>query len=55
MLFFTTIIGIPFVISAKKLSLNKILTQITGVISTVFGIYYMYHLGVTEGLFKLWI
>ena len=55
MLFFTTIIGIPFVFSAKKLSLNKTLTQITGVISTVFGIYYMYNLGVTEGLFKLWI
>ncbi|WP_028391926.1 HoxN/HupN/NixA family nickel/cobalt transporter [Bacillus cihuensis] len=55
MLFFTTIIGIPFVFSATKLSLNKIFTQITGVVSTVFGIYYMYNLGVTEGLFKLWI
>lgn len=55
MLFFTTLIGIPFVFSAKKLSLNKTLTQVTGVISTVFGIYYMYNLGVTEGLFKLWI
>lgn len=55
MLFFTTLIGIPFVFSAKKLSLNKNLTQVTGVISTVFGIYYMYNLGVTEGLFKLWI
>ncbi|OAH52798.1 urease accessory protein UreH [Domibacillus aminovorans] len=55
MLFFTTIIGIPFVFSAKKRSLNKTLTQITGVVSTVFGIYYMYNLGVIEGLFKLWI
>lgn len=55
MLFFTTIIGIPFVYSAKKLKLNKTLTQVTGVISTVFGIYYMYNLGITEGLFKLWI
>jgi sulfite exporter TauE/SafE len=55
MLFFTTIIGIPFVFSAKKLNLNKKLTQLTGVISTVFGIYYMYNLGVTEGLFKLWV
>lgn len=55
MLFFTTLIGIPFVFSAKKFSLNKTLTQVTGVISTVFGIYYMYNLGVTEGLFKLWI
>ncbi|WP_018393234.1 sulfite exporter TauE/SafE family protein [Bacillus sp. 37MA] len=55
MLFFTTIIGIPFVFSAKKISLNKTLTQITGVVSTVFGLYYMYNLGVIEGLFKLWI
>lgn len=55
MLFFTTIIGIPFVFSSKKLTLNKKLTQITGVISIVFGVYYMYNLGVTEGLFKLWI
>jgi sulfite exporter TauE/SafE len=55
MLFFTTIIGIPFVFSVKKKSLNKTFTQLTGVISTVFGIYYMYNLGITEGLFKLWI
>ncbi|SDM64815.1 sulfite exporter TauE/SafE family protein [Bacillus sp. OK048] len=55
MLFFTTIIGIPFVFSAQKLRLNKTLTQVTGVISVGFGIYYMYNLGITEGLFKLWI
>lgn len=55
MLFFTTVIGIPFVFSAKKISLNRTLTQITGVVSTVFGIYYMYNLGITEGLFKLWV
>lgn len=55
MLFFTTIIGLPFVFSAKKFSLNKGLTQITGAISVVFGVYYMYNLGVTEGLFRLWI
>jgi len=55
MLFFTTIIGIPFVLSAKKQMINKKLTQFTGIISTVFGIYYMYTLGITEGLFKLWI
>nr|WP_263324055.1 sulfite exporter TauE/SafE family protein [Neobacillus sp. Marseille-Q6967] len=55
MLFFTTLIGIPFVLSSKKLSLNKFLTQVTGGISTVFGIYYMYNLGISEGLFKLWM
>jgi sulfite exporter TauE/SafE len=55
MLFFTTILGISFIFSAKRLRLNKTLTQITGVVSTVFGIYYMYNLGVAEGLFKLWL
>lgn len=55
MLFFTTILGIPFVLSAKKVKINKTLIQITGGISTAFGIYYMYNLGVSEGLFKLWI
>jgi len=55
MLLFTTLIGIPFVLSAKKLTLNKKLTQITGIVSVAFGVYYMYNLGITEGLFKLWI
>lgn len=55
MFFFTTILGISFIFSAKRLRLNNTLTQITGVISTVFGIYYMYNLGVAEGLFKLWL
>lgn len=54
MLFFTTILGIPFVLSAKNVSINKYLIRITGVISTAFGFYYMYNLGITEGLFKLW-
>lgn len=54
MLLFTTLIGIPFVLSAKKLTLNKKLTQITGIVSVTFGVYYMYNLGITEGLFKLW-
>jgi hypothetical protein len=55
MLFFTKILGISFIFSAKRLRLNKTLTQITGVVSTVFGIYYMYNLGLAEGLFKLWL
>jgi ABC-type nickel/cobalt efflux system permease component RcnA len=55
MLFFTTIVGIPFVLSAKKVNINKTFAQITGVISTAFGVYYMYNLGVIEGLFRLWM
>jgi len=55
MLFFTTIIGIPFVFSAKKRVLNQTLTRLTGVISIAFGMYYMYNLAITEGLYKLWL
>ncbi|MCH6264995.1 sulfite exporter TauE/SafE family protein [Neobacillus citreus] len=55
MLFFTTIIGIPFVLSKKRKSISGSLGLFTGVISTVFGVYYMYNIGVNEGLFHLWI
>ncbi|QFG00451.1 urease accessory protein UreH [Psychrobacillus glaciei] len=55
MLFFTTILGIPFVFSSQKYNVNRVLALSAGGISLVFGIYYMYNLGVTEGLFSLWI
>ncbi|MBY0121697.1 sulfite exporter TauE/SafE family protein [Bacillus sp. S/N-304-OC-R1] len=55
MLFFTTIIGIPFVISKNRKSISGSLGLATGVISTLFGIYYMYNLGFNEGLFSLWV
>ncbi|MFC4801337.1 sulfite exporter TauE/SafE family protein [Neobacillus sp. GCM10023253] len=55
MLFFTTIIGIPFVLSKKRTSISGSLGLFTGVISTIFGVYYMYNIGVNEGLFHLWI
>ncbi|MFV9510541.1 sulfite exporter TauE/SafE family protein [Tepidibacillus sp. LV47] len=55
MLTFTTLIGIPFVLSAKHVQMNQSLTIFAGVLSTIFGIYYMYNLGITEGLFKLWV
>lgn len=55
MLLFTTIIGIPFVWSAERTATSRTLIFITGAISTVFGIYYMYNLGITEGLFHLWV
>ncbi|SES37750.1 sulfite exporter TauE/SafE family protein [Psychrobacillus sp. OK032] len=55
MLCFTTVLGIPFVFSSRKYSVNRILVVTAGGISFAFGIYYMYNLGVTEGLFSLWI
>lgn len=55
MLLFTTILGIPFVFTVNKTGINQTLIRITGAVSTAFGFYYMYNLGITEGLFKLWM
>lgn len=41
MLLFTTIIGLPFVMTTKKVSLNKAFTQVSGIVSTIYGIYYL--------------
>ena len=54
MLCFTTILGIPFAFNRKNTGLNRSLIQVAGAISFAFGLYYMYNLGVTEGLFALW-
>jgi sulfite exporter TauE/SafE len=55
MLLFTTILGIPFVFTVNKTRINQTLIRMTGAVSTAFGFYYMYNLGITEGLFKLWM
>ncbi len=55
MLLFTTIIGLPFALSTQKTMINKSLSLFAGIISVSFGVYYMYNLGITEGLFKLWL
>jgi len=55
MLAFTTVIGLPFVLTARKLTVNLTLTRLTGAISVIFGIFYMYRLGFREGLFSLWL
>lgn len=54
MLLFTTAIGIPFVLTTRRFRLNRTLTWMTGALSALYGVYYMYNLGVTEGLFGLW-
>jgi ABC-type nickel/cobalt efflux system permease component RcnA len=55
MLLFTMVIGIPFAITKNNERISQTLVGVIGVISTIFGIYYMYNLGVVEGLFQLWI
>ncbi|CAH0161656.1 MULTISPECIES: sulfite exporter TauE/SafE family protein [Peribacillus] len=54
MLMFTTILSIPFVTSSSSKKVNRSLIRLTGVISMVFGIYYMYNLGINEELFSVW-
>ncbi|MFJ8069228.1 urease accessory protein UreH [Peribacillus sp. NPDC096447] len=54
MLLFTTILSIPFVTSSSSKKVNRLLIRLTGVISTLFGIYYMYNLGINEELFSVW-
>jgi ABC-type nickel/cobalt efflux system permease component RcnA len=53
MLSFSTVIGIPFVLTSGK-QINGYLNNLAGIISIFFGIYYMYNLGVNEGLFSRW-
>lgn len=53
MLSFSTVIGLPFVLTSGK-QVNRHLNNITGIISILFGLYYMYNLGVNEGLFSIW-
>jgi ABC-type nickel/cobalt efflux system permease component RcnA len=53
MLSFSTVIGIPFVLTSGK-QINGYLNNLAGIVSILFGIYYMYNLGVNEGLFNRW-
>ncbi|MFD4815736.1 urease accessory protein UreH domain-containing protein [Peribacillus butanolivorans] len=54
MLLFTTILSILFVTSTSSIKVNHSLIRLTGVVSAVFGIYYMYNLGVNDELFTVW-
>jgi len=53
MLLFTTVIGIPFVFSSSKKEINSLFTIISGLISVMFGLYYMYNLAIKDGLLSL--
>ncbi|ASS74857.1 urease accessory protein UreH [Tumebacillus algifaecis] len=53
MLLFTSVISIPFIASQSKPRFHTLLIRVTGGVSTVFGVYYMYGVGVSDGLFQL--
>lgn len=53
MLLSTTVIGLPFVLTASSQKVNHGLTRLVGLVSVCFGVYYMYSIGFVDGLFGL--
>lgn len=50
----TTLLGIPIVAGSKKIArFDHTVTLIAGCVSILYGLYFGYHIGVTEGLFRL--
>lgn len=56
MMLFTLLIGSPFVLASQKEKFYQLnaLVYVTGIFSSIFGLHYMYKLGIKEGLFRLW-
>ncbi len=49
----TTLLGIPIVAGSKKFArFDRAITIGAGCISIIYGIYFGYHIGITEGLFR---
>lgn len=47
------LVGLPFIISAKTFpNIEKYLRFIAGIVGILFGMYYMYQVGVVDGLFR---
>ncbi|WP_123042066.1 urease accessory protein UreH [Cohnella candidum] len=55
MLVFSTLIGVPFALTRKSRKLSHALGIVSGGVSAVFGLYYMYNMGIKEGLFRMWL
>lgn len=55
MLTFSTCIGIPFVFSLQHPFTHRWFMRAISVTSTAYGVYYMYNLGISEGLFRMWV
>lgn len=55
MLVFTTAVGVPFALGGRSRIVSGGLGIFSGCLSAVFGLYYMYELGVRDGLFEMWL
>ncbi|MBM7869026.1 sulfite exporter TauE/SafE [Clostridium pascui] len=53
MLLCTILIGIPFALSNENKRMNVNLSRAAGIISSMYGVYYMYDLGINQGLFSI--
>jgi high-affinity nickel-transport protein len=52
MMLMTTAISIPLVYTRKKFfAINRRLTVVSGLVSMIFGMFLVYHIGIVDGLF----
>jgi sulfite exporter TauE/SafE len=50
MMLFTTFLGLPFIWMKQKQTIYQFIVKLVSLISIVYGLYYMYHIGIEEGL-----
>lgn len=50
MMLFTTFLGMPFIWMKQKQAIYQFIVKVVSLISIVYGLYYMYHIGIEEGL-----
>jgi len=50
MMLFTTFLGLPFIWMKQKQTIYQFIVKVVSLISIVYGLYYIYHIGIEEGL-----
>ncbi len=50
MMLFTTFLGLPFIWMKQKQTIYQFIVKVVSLISIIYGLYYMYHIGIEEGL-----
>lgn len=50
MMLFTTFLGLPFIWMKQKQTIYQFIVKVVSLVSIVYGLYYMYHIGIEEGL-----
>lgn len=50
MMLFTTFLGLPFIWMKQKQTIYQFIVKVVSLISIIYGLYYMYNIGIEEGL-----